>query len=172
DNRWHHIAGTFDNRRMKLYYDGRLVDELDVREAIHYDECPLLIGSNEEFDYGEYQFYGLIDEVRISNYPRVFYHGVEQYTDAQFPQEFAILNVYPNPFNSAARIDFSLPYNGYATLKMMDCNGRVVSNLFEKKLLAGKHRYDLRCIDNPAGLYFIQLQSGADVSVRKVVFLK
>jgi hypothetical protein len=92
--------------------------------------------------------------------------------NAQIPTEFAILNVYPNPFNSTARIDFNLPSNGDVTLRMMDLNGRIVSSLYEKWLTAGKHSIDINGLDQPAGLYFIQLMSRSDVTVSKVVLLK
>jgi len=69
DNEWHHIAGSCGDGALRLFYDGELVGEEDVAEPVLHGEGPLLIGNAEENAGGDHQFYGLIEEVRISNIP-------------------------------------------------------------------------------------------------------
>ncbi|MCF7810865.1 T9SS type A sorting domain-containing protein [bacterium] len=172
DGHWHHIAGTFDDRDMKLYYDGWLVGELDASEAIDYDNCPLLIGSDYAGGYGDYQFHGLIDEVRISDYPREFHHGVERFPDAQIPTEFAILNVYPNPFNSTATVRYSLSLPTDVSLTVYDPLGRSVVSLFKGYKQAGFHFTEIITNDLPSGLYFVRLEASDKVFTRKVMLIR
>ncbi|MBI4602266.1 MAG: LamG domain-containing protein [Planctomycetes bacterium] len=59
---WHHVAGTFDGREMRLYVDGQLRDSRALSAAIR-PGGPLLIG-----DRGDARgscFVGLVDEVRV-----------------------------------------------------------------------------------------------------------
>ncbi len=59
---WHHVAGTFDGREMRLYVDGQLRDSRTLVATIR-PGGPLLIG-----DRGDARgscFAGLIDEVRV-----------------------------------------------------------------------------------------------------------
>lgn len=70
DNReWHYLVGSYDNTIMRLFYDGELVSESEIGEAVEYGDGPLIIGNAEENPRGESQFYGLIDEVRLSGFP-------------------------------------------------------------------------------------------------------
>ncbi len=61
---WHHVAGVFDHgaQRMRLYLDGRLLEEKDVTMSIQSVQVPLRIG---QFGSAENTFQGAIDEVRI-----------------------------------------------------------------------------------------------------------
>ena len=172
DNRWHHIAGTYDNRNMKLYYDGWLVGELDMRESVHYDECPLLIGSNYDEGYGDYQFHGLIDEVRISDYPREFHHGVERFPDDQLPQEFAILNIYPNPFNSSTRISYALNDIMNVEIAVFDLNGQLVEVLDQGERTAGTHNLVWNAENIASGVYFVRLSTPTVKQTQKVLLIR
>jgi len=63
-NEWHHLAGTFDGRYVKIYYDGELKNTRDIgfTVSIRQNSGDLWIGRIN----GSY-FYGIIDKVRIYN---------------------------------------------------------------------------------------------------------
>lgn len=70
DNRWHHVAVTFDGRRIACFIDG-VEQSSQVRRPgpLKKDDWDLCIG-NSVVDYGTGDFLafdGLIDEVRIYN---------------------------------------------------------------------------------------------------------
>ena len=67
-NVWHHIAGTWDGGRMKLYLDGILVKSRPFAGPIGYDNNPVLIGGEDDGAGipGCCLFKGAIDRVRIS----------------------------------------------------------------------------------------------------------
>lgn len=65
---WHHVAGTYDGRTMRLYVDGIRVDEEEASGQIGQTGDSLYIGTkNDHTAKGDY-FKGDIDEVMIWNY--------------------------------------------------------------------------------------------------------
>ncbi|PSR53953.1 hypothetical protein AHMF7605_10700 [Adhaeribacter arboris] len=70
------------------------------------------------------------------------------------------LIAYPNPFHGQVTVKFSLPQRQTATVKILDSQGREVSTLFQGEVKA-KQVYEVKwqATSNPAGLYFLQLQT-------------
>lgn len=56
------------------------------------------------------------------------------------PLEFALESAYPNPFNSATILPYSLPQDGLVNLTIYDLNGREVIRLVDDYRSAGQHR--------------------------------
>ena len=63
---WHHVAGVYDGRVMKLYVDGKLDATKPWAGGIAKNNSDVLIGENVE--QPNRCFDGLIDDVRIYNY--------------------------------------------------------------------------------------------------------
>lgn len=64
DSKWHHVAGTYDQKAIKAYVDGKLEGEAAFNNVPDTNEEPLVIGAitpNVNF------FTGAIDEVGIFN---------------------------------------------------------------------------------------------------------
>jgi hypothetical protein len=61
--RWHHLAGTFDGERMRLFVNGNEVASREVRGRVAASQYPLTIGT-DSFDKARV-FAGLIDEVTV-----------------------------------------------------------------------------------------------------------
>jgi len=63
---WHHVAGTYDGRRMAVYMDGTLDTAQAASGPIGVDDDPVMIGANAA--QGDRFWNGMIDDVRIYNY--------------------------------------------------------------------------------------------------------
>ncbi len=73
DNNWHHIAGTYDGSKLKIFLDGNMVASKDTVATGVDNSLPLLIGNSYGSglaNSGQQNFNGSIDEVRISNTAR------------------------------------------------------------------------------------------------------
>lgn len=66
-NQWHHLVGTYDGTTERLYVDGLLVDSVVDNVSITSGGS-LVIGCYSTCS-STYSFHGLIDDVRIYNYP-------------------------------------------------------------------------------------------------------
>jgi hypothetical protein len=60
---WHHLAGTFDGKRLRLYIDGREVADQEVKGKIPPSTFPLLLGQRT-FTHDRH-FKGDLDEVTV-----------------------------------------------------------------------------------------------------------
>ena len=87
--------------------------------------------------------------------------------------KFELGAVYPNPFNSVARVPFKLARSGDVQIRIFDLLGRNVQTLSEAKMSAGRHEAVFSPIPAMAsGVYLISLESGGNRSVTKAMFLK
>ncbi len=73
------------------------------------------------------------------------------------PNSVALSGPYPNPFNSEARINFSLAHAGFAEVWITDINGRAVSRVTEGFFASGDHSATVNALDLPTGQYYIRL---------------
>lgn len=88
------------------------------------------------------------------------------------PYIFSLSQNFPNPFNSATRLHFSLPQPGFASLAIYDIMGRQLSVIAESWFSAGPHTAIWNAEDAASGIYFILLQQGPRRDVRKILLLK
>ena len=93
------------------------------------------------------------------------------------PMEDAMINfglepIRPNPVSQEAHITFQIPRNGPVNLKVYNQLGQEVASLAREELPAGTHTRVWNPGDLAPGTYFIQLQSGGMISVRKALITK
>lgn len=105
--------------------------------------------------------------------------AVETFPPARLlPATFRLANNYPNPFNPATQIDYSIPTDGPVRLRLFDILGRTVRVLVdEPRHRAGYHavRWDGRDGDGVAvasGVYFYALEADSFRRVRRMVLIK
>lgn len=79
---------------------------------------------------------------------------------------------YPNPFNPATTISFSIPIKSFVTLKVFDLSGREVSTLLSHELPAGSYRQQWSGEGVTSGVYFYQLRAGSFVHTNKLLLLR
>ena len=103
--------------------------------------------------------------------------AIEEAVDGPRPQQSALANLYPNPFNSATQIRFELARDGKADLAVWDVLGRRVKTLVTSPLPAGMHQitWDGRADDGgivATGVYWVRLQTPDATSTRPITLLR
>ncbi len=89
------------------------------------------------------------------------------------PAAFDLSQNYPNPFNPATSIEFTLPSDGRAILKVFNSIGQEVAILFDNFAKGGE--YYQTVFDGSklaSGTYFARLQFGSTVQMKKLLLLK
>ncbi len=86
--------------------------------------------------------------------------------------DFSLSPAYPNPFNPATAISFTLPSTQPVSLKIYDLLGREVSTLFSGKLEVGKHVMRWQADAMAAGIYFCSLRAGTWQRTQKLILMK
>ncbi len=91
---------------------------------------------------------------------------------ANIPQEFKLLNNYPNPFNPETTIRYHLPRSSEVKLNVYDITGRRVKTLIDDRQTAGRYEVTFAGHDLASGVYLYVLEAGAYKEVKKMVLLK
>ncbi len=83
---------------------------------------------------------------------------------------------YPNPFGGAAgsatRIGFSLPREGFVTIRVLNSLGAVVRTLFTGSADAGDHTIRFDGSGLPAGMYICEMTVAGQRLVRKMALMR
>lgn len=88
------------------------------------------------------------------------------------PTQFSLNQNYPNPFNPITKISYSIPSNGFVTLKIYDILGREIALLVDKEQTVGFYSVEFNANNFPSGIYIYVLKSGKQISSKKMVLLK
>lgn len=86
--------------------------------------------------------------------------------------DFGLIGAYPNPFNSATSIDFTLPVAATASVAVFDVYGREIAQLGSGSFGPGRHSVRWDAVNVGAGVYFVRLESAGRVASQKVVLIK
>ena len=92
--------------------------------------------------------------------------------DDELPCQFAIISLYPNPFNSVMRIGYALPEAADVRLAVYDVTGRLVSELARGQMQAGMHTVVFDGSALSSGVYVVRLDAGGRKSQVKVALVK
>ncbi len=79
---------------------------------------------------------------------------------------------YPNPFNAATVVSFSLATESDVRLDVYDVLGRRVATLVDDMMPAGEHQVSWDAISAPSGVYFARLATSAGMMTRKMVLVR
>jgi aminopeptidase N len=91
---------------------------------------------------------------------------------SELPLSFEILAVHPNPFNSLATVNYSLPQPSRVLLRVFDLLGRDVCNTDYGILSTGVHSLAFDGSRLPSGIYLLTLRSAFGTRCVKAVLLK
>lgn len=92
--------------------------------------------------------------------------------DLTFPLQFSFEQNYPNPFNPSTTIEYSIPQNGFVSLKVFNILGKEVATLVNEQVMAGKHKIDFDASGLNSGVYFYKIENGNFVETKKMILLK
>lgn len=98
------------------------------------------------------------------------YHAVG--VEDEMPLANAAVRNYPNPFNPATTISFTVPRTGNVTLKVYDIAGQLVAELHDGEIAAGQFAVDFNGNGLASGTYFARLQGDGFNAVQKMQLVK
>jgi hypothetical protein len=93
------------------------------------------------------------------------------------PAKFALAQNFPNPFNLATQVEFSLPAPSQVKLEIYNVMGQLVRTLVDRQLPAGYHKviWDGRNdagVATASGVFFYKLRAGDLTETKKMMMLK
>jgi hypothetical protein len=88
------------------------------------------------------------------------------------PGVFTLDQNFPNPFNPATVISFSLPRADVVSLRIFNLLGEEVATLVNAPLPSGRHSVTWNGRSKASGVYFYQIRAGSEVLVKKMILLQ
>jgi hypothetical protein len=91
----------------------------------------------------------------------------------EVPQMLNVLQNYPNPFNPTTKIQFTVPSNGFARVRIYNCLGQIVAVPFEGEAKAD--RFQTVQIDGTSlssGVYFYCIEHRGQRIAKQMVLIK
>lgn len=82
------------------------------------------------------------------------------------------VSVYPNPTATTANINFALKAAEQTTINVYDVTGKVVANVVNGKLNAGKNTVSVETANLTNGIYFARIQAGSTVQTVRFTVAK
>jgi photosystem II stability/assembly factor-like uncharacterized protein len=88
------------------------------------------------------------------------------------PKQFSLEQCYPNPFNPATNINFSIPGSGYVELRIYNILGMEIGELVNEYLEAGTYQVQWNAKRHASGTYFYRLSAGEYTETRKMILMR
>jgi hypothetical protein len=102
-----------------------------------------------------------------------FKYSASTQVDAGVSNALKLGGNYPNPFNPTTNIQFSVPENGYASLKVYNMLGQEVATLFSGMATAGHYiPATFNASRLASGIYFARLQFNGKSLVQRMLLTK
>jgi hypothetical protein len=116
----------------------------------------------------------LIDNLSFSGITSV----QNDHVQSQLPEQFALGEGYPNPFNPTCVIKYAVPEISNVSIRVYDITGREITTLFQGVNVPGNHQVLFEPDRLPGGLYLYRMTATALKNneifseVRKVIYIK
>ena len=96
------------------------------------------------------------------------------------PNEYHLLNPYPNPFNPVTVIEYIVPEVGHISISIYDIRGREVAKLYNGNQLPGYYMASWNASEFSSGLYFVKMVASGNpessissyINTKKLMLMK
>ena len=133
--------------------------------------------------YNNLEYLGLYSNLFCPPYPNCITFedlGSQDTTNCDFAfidkdnnfSDATLFNVYPNPFNPIINIHFSTPSNSSAAIFIYDITGKKIYSFLENKQVGGYQSFQINGSEWVSGIYFIELKTGKNKLIKKVMLIK
>ncbi len=189
---WHPEVGDYYHRDIRAPFEFEQVKEWSAtieaeageEVTVYWETLPFTIPDDFTFILVDETTNEQIDMLAQDNYSfvsdgsRNFVFRTQSLSHADgslreaIPESFEISSVYPNPFNSTTKLNFTMPNAGVVKASVFDITGRNVAMLMNDYRSAGSHSVEWEADNVSAGVYFVNLELDGARTCRKIVLMK
>ncbi|HEY3250741.1 MAG TPA: choice-of-anchor B family protein [Ignavibacteria bacterium] len=166
-----HNVELFDSYLFAAHYTAglRVVDVSNPAvplEAAFYDTYPQNNGFTYDGCWGTYIFPS--EKIICSDRSTGLYVFKTSFSLSTHPpivpEDFYLKQNYPNPFNPSTSIEFGLPYDGFASIKVYDALGKEVALVFDSFVSKGVQTVLFDSKNFASGVYFYSMNVSYSVN--------
>ncbi len=89
------------------------------------------------------------------------------------PQNYKMINAYPNPFNSNTTITLHNMGNTFVKLDIIDLNGHIIDSIYSGYLYEkSTHTFLWDASENNSGIYIARISQNKNIITHKIILLK
>lgn len=88
------------------------------------------------------------------------------------PKEFALLQNFPNPFNTSTTIPYNLAEDAHVRIEIYNVMGQRVSTIVNETQSAGKYTVAFDARELSSGMYLYHFEAGGITQIRKMILVK
>ena len=179
-NKFYNITGVYNGSDFEIYIDGKLNNFSHHSGLILTTTIDLTIGQVLP-DNNNYNFKGIIDDVRIYNYALSLEEIADLYdinlqipdqTKTAVPLRDHLSQNFPNPFNPKTIINYQLAKGIEVDLSIYNVLGQRIETLVSGRQTAGSYRIEWNAENYPSGIYYYRIEAGDYWDVKKMVVIK
>ncbi len=180
ENYYYHIVTLYDGFDFEIYINGNLDAHTTFSGDINQTSIDLTIGQILPTN-NAYNFKGVIDDLRIfdsaintEQIEKLYNESSDIYDSfgKKIPNNYLLLQNFPNPFNPETTISYQLPKKGLVTLEIYNLLGERISVLVNKKQIAGTYFVKWNDSAISTGIYLYKIKIDDFVDIKKCVKLK
>ncbi len=90
----------------------------------------------------------------------------------ELPMSFTLSNAYPNPFNPTTSLTLDIAAQSYASVKVYNIRGEVVSTLLNDMVEPGKYEMTWDASNLSSGVYMVKAEANGQIASQKVMLVK
>ncbi|MBS1494065.1 MAG: Omp28-related outer membrane protein [Bacteroidetes bacterium] len=91
---------------------------------------------------------------------------------SEVPEKYELSQNFPNPFNPTTNINFAIPKDGFASLKVYNTLGQLVGTYLDGYVKAGFYNAQIDGASLASGVYFYTLKTSNFVETKKMNLVK
>ena len=107
----------------------------------------------------------------VVEYVSIVVGNVDSYL-SPVPEAFGLGSAYPNPFNPTTNLELALNQEGMVNMSVFNIRGQVIDVLVDGNMKAGYHNVTWNADGVSSGMYFVRVETGANVAIQKLMLLK
>ncbi|MDP8239604.1 MAG: T9SS type A sorting domain-containing protein [Candidatus Hatepunaea meridiana] len=92
--------------------------------------------------------------------------------DSILPDDFAIRDIYPNPFNASTNISYSIPAPAHVRIRVYNVTGQLIETIVAADCQPGNHSVVFNADRLASGMYFVTVEAYGKALIRKVVLIR
>ncbi|MBD3287190.1 T9SS type A sorting domain-containing protein, partial [candidate division KSB1 bacterium] len=103
--------------------------------------------------------------------------GVDHFFQKDTPDNFSLIDNYPNPFNQSTKIEYEIHQATYVVLNIYNILGQIVASLIDEKQVPGRYSLDWNGVDKngsplSSGIYICRMTTANFEQTIKLMLLR
>jgi hypothetical protein len=120
----------------------------------------------------DYKLSGIVRTILVNAASGEVVTSIPTGDDRDLPIQYCLQQNFPNPFNPSTTISYSIPRKSFVSLKIFDVVGREIESIVNEDKNPGEYNIRYNASRLSSGIYFLRLEAGNFVNVKRCVIIK